>query len=226
MLCGLIRSREEFFQTREWPGPLTLQSPAPDCWLLASSARAIASSPHGISIAIDRHDLGACRMDDWIGHFVEEERQRERTRLLRTAVAAQEAENAALHVRRLMASLAARVSGDVENFARAFPERRLSYEGHPGGGFTARRGHYPEVRLTVEPNEDNGTITLSYVFASQSGVLAPKPSILELSGQAGGWPHFRDDAGQHAFRSTAQLSEVPPRPCVHRPAPVSAEHRL
>ena len=146
-------------------------------------------------------------MDDWIGHFVEEERQRERTRLLRTAVASQEAENAALHVRRLMASLGARVSGDVENFARAFPERRLSYESHPGGGFTARRGHYPEVRLTVEPNEDNGTITLSYVFASQSGVLAPKPSILELSGQAGGWPHFRDDAGQHAFRSTAQLSE-------------------
>ena len=105
-------------------------------------------------------------MDVWIGHFVEEERHQERTRLLQTAVAAQEAENAALHVRRLMASLGARVSGDVESFAREFPERRLSYEAHPGGGFTVRRGHYPEVRLTVEPNEDNGTITLSYVFAS------------------------------------------------------------
>ena len=146
-------------------------------------------------------------MGDWIGQFVEEERQRERTLSLQTAVAAQEAENAALHVRRLVASLGARVSGDVEKCAREFPERRLSYEAHPGGGFTVRRGHYPEVRLTVEPNEDNGSITLSYVFASQSRVLAPKPSVLELSGQAGGWPHFRDEAGQHAFRSTAQLSE-------------------
>jgi hypothetical protein len=63
------------------------------------------------------------------------------------------------------------------------------------------------VRLTVEPNEDTGTIALSYVFASQSGVLAPKPTTLELSGHAGGWPHFRDDAGQHAFRTIAQLSE-------------------
>ena len=67
-----------------------------------------------------------------------------------------------------MASLGARVSGDVEKFAREFPERRLSYEGHPGGRVRVRRGHDPEVRLTVEPNEDNGSITLSYVFASQS----------------------------------------------------------
>ena len=138
----------EFFRTREWPSLLTLQSLAPDCWLVASSAARL-HQVAGISIAIDRPNPGACRLDDWIGHFVEEERQRERVRLLETAFEAQEVENAALHVRRLMASLGARVSGDVENFARAFPERRLSYEGHPGGGFTVRRGVDRILRLAA-----------------------------------------------------------------------------
>ena len=68
--------------------------------------------------------------------------------------------------RRLMASLGARVSGDVEKFARAFPERRLY-----SNDFPRRRVHRPagplsgsEVDRSSE-NEDNGTITLSYVFA-------------------------------------------------------------
>jgi hypothetical protein len=146
-------------------------------------------------------------MDDWIAHFVEEERHRGRLRFLEAASAVQQADSAVLHVRKLLELLRARAVSDIERFAREFPERQIAYEDHPGGGFTVRRGHYPEVRLTVEPNEDAGTIALSYVFASQSGVLAPKPTTLELSGRAGGWPHFRDDAGQHAFRTTAQLSE-------------------
>ena len=79
-----------------------------------------------------------------------------------------------------------------------------------GASSAARLHQVAGISIAIDRHdlgEDNGTIILSYVFASQSGVLAPKPSILELSGQAGGWPHFRDEAGQHAFRTTGQLSE-------------------
>ena len=146
-------------------------------------------------------------MDDWVPHFFEEERHRERLQSREAASALQRAENNAAHVRTLMDLLRARMSGDIEAFAKAFPDRKISQEEHPGGGFTMRRGHYPEVRLTVEPNPNAGTLTVDYVFASQSGVLTPKPMFLELADHPAGRPHFRDDGGQHAFRTIAQLSE-------------------
>jgi hypothetical protein len=146
-------------------------------------------------------------MDDWVAHFVEEERHRERVQSREAASVAQQAENNVAHVRTLMDLLRARLLGDAEAFAKAFPDRKISQEDHPGGALTVRRGHYPEVRLTVEPNPNAGTITVDYVFTSQSGVLTPKPMVLELAGDPAGRPDFRDDAGQHAFRTIAQLSE-------------------
>jgi len=146
-------------------------------------------------------------MDDWVAHFVEEERHRERVQSREAASAAQQADNNRAQVRTLMDLLRARLSGDIEVFSKAFPDRKISQDDHPGVGFTVRRGHYPEVKLTVEPHPNTGTITVDYVFASPSGVLTPKPMFLELAGHPTGQPHFRDEAGQHAFRSVAQLSE-------------------
>ena len=159
-------------------------------------------------------------MDDWIGHFVEEERQRQRTRLLRTAVAAQEAENAALHVRKLMASLGARVSGDVENFARAFPERRLLYRGpsrrrvhRPAGPLSgsevdgrAKRGqwhHHPQLRLRIA--------------IGRTGSKAKYPGALGASRRLAAFSRRCRATRLPIHRAAIR---VPPRPRVHRPAPV------
>jgi hypothetical protein len=117
------------------------------------------------------------------------------------------AEKNRTHVRALMDALRTRLASDVQRFAEAFPERKISVDDQAGPDVTIRRGHYPEVRLTIEPNLDAGTITINYVFASRAGVEAPKPAILELSGQDGGPAHFRDHTAQHAFRTIAQLSE-------------------
>lgn len=147
-------------------------------------------------------------MDDWVTHFAEEERQRDRARSREAVAAAQQIENAEFHLRNLVDLLGARVALDVEAFAREFPERELAFEENPlDGGFTVRRGHYPDVRLTVEPNMNAGSIVVEYVFASQTGTLAPNPKILELGGHASGSLHFRDEPGQHAFRTIGQLSE-------------------
>lgn len=147
-------------------------------------------------------------VDDWVKHFIEEERQRQRAHSLEAAATAQRLEDVEIHLRRVVDSLSARVARDVEAFAREFPERSLAFEENLlDGGFTVRREHYPEARLTVEPNMNAGTITINYVIASQTGTLAPKPKVLELGGHTIDTLHFRDESGQHSFRTIGQLSE-------------------
>jgi hypothetical protein len=147
-------------------------------------------------------------MDNWVKHFTEEERQRERAHSRNAAATAHGIDDIEFHLRSVVDSLTARVVRDVEAFAREFPERGLSFELNIlDGGFTVRREHSPDAKLTVEPNMKAGTITVNYVFASQSGTLAPKPKVLELGGLTIESLHFRDESGQHAFRTIGQLSE-------------------
>jgi hypothetical protein len=147
-------------------------------------------------------------MEDWVTHFAEEERQRDRARSRQAAATAQRIENIAFHLRNIVESLSARVADDVAAFARRFPDRGIAFESNPSdAGFTVRRGHYPDVRLTVEPDLNEGTVTVDYIIASQNGTVAPKPIRLELGGHTVETLHFRDESGQHSFRTIGQLSE-------------------
>lgn len=147
-------------------------------------------------------------MDDWVKHFAAEERQRDQVRRREAAAAAWKAEYVEFHLRKIVDLLADRVARDVEAFAREFPERGLTFREDPGSqGFIVRREHYPEASLTLHPDMGAGTITASYVFASQSGTHTPKAQILELGGQTVDTLHFRNEAEQQAFRTIAQLSE-------------------
>ena len=145
-------------------------------------------------------------IDDWVLHFVEEERHR-RAEEHRDAATTQKAQDR-LHFQNLVDSLRIKVERDVEVFGREFPDLAVTFEARPlGGGFRVRREHYPTVVLTVEPNLDEGGIAVEYVFASQSGTLRPSPTFLELAKHAPKAPPFRNDVEQLAFRTTAQLSE-------------------
>jgi len=168
-----------------------------------ASGNRLSDSSTGIKCGILRRN-----MDDWVRHFAEEERQRERAHSRDVAATVQRIENIEFHLRSVIDSLRDRMARDVEVFARDFPERGLAFEQNLlDGGFTVRRGHYPDVRLTVEPNLSAGTITVNYVFASQTGTLAPKPKVLDLGGLTIDTLHLRDESGQHAFRTIGQLSE-------------------
>lgn len=147
-------------------------------------------------------------MDNWVTHFVEEERQRDQAHSREAEDAARRADHLEFHLRQILDSLGAQVAGDVKAFARAFPERAITFEGPSvNGGFTVRRARYPEGRLKVEPDVRAGTIIVDYLFASQAGTLAPKPKVLELGGHTVDTLHFRDDSEQQAFRTIGQLSE-------------------
>src|SRR5262245_6506664 len=147
-------------------------------------------------------------MDDWVLHYVEEERQRSAGENRTAATTTHEKAQDRLHSQNLVDSLRTRVERDVDMFAREFPDLAVTFEATPlDGGFRVRREHYPTAVLTVEPRLDEGGIAAEYVFASQSGTVRPSPTFLEFSGHATRGPAFRNDAEQLAFRTTAQLSE-------------------
>ena len=147
-------------------------------------------------------------MENWVKHFAEEERHRQRAHSRQETATALGQEDVGLHLQRLVESLRTRVAHDVEQFAREFPDRGLVFESNlADGGFTVRREHYPETRLTVQPKPEAGTITVNYVIALQTGTHAPKPTVMELGGHTLDTLHFRDESGLHAFRTIAQLSE-------------------
>ena len=146
-------------------------------------------------------------MDDWVKHFAEEERQRQQAHSRESAATAFRSVDVRLYLERLMESLRTRVARDVEVFAEEFPDLGLVFESNLDDGFTVRRGHYPETKLTVHPNMDAGSIAVNYVIALQTGTQAPKPTVMELGGHNIDTLHFRDDSGLHSFRTIAQLSE-------------------
>jgi hypothetical protein len=149
-----------------------------------------------------------CRMEEWVKHFIAEERQRDEGRRREAAAAASRADYVGFHLHRILDALADRVARDVELFSREFPDRGLDFHRDPlSPGFIVRRESYPEASLTVTPDLSAGTIAIGYVFASQTGTVKPKAQTLELGGETIDTLHFRNDAEQHAFRTVAQLSE-------------------
>jgi hypothetical protein len=147
-------------------------------------------------------------MENWISRFIEEERLREKADVREAAAIARQIANDRVHLRSLLNQLSEQVASDVSAFAREFPDRALSFEGNPlNGGFTVRRGHYPEVKLSVDANMNAGTIEITYVVSAETGTQTLKPRFLELGGHASGSLHFRDEPGQQTFRTITQLSE-------------------
>lgn len=110
---------------------------------------------------------------NWVGRFVEAEREHERELAQRAETGVRFATLRAARLQSYMDVLEEQVAGDVAAFAREFPERRVRFERPLGGGFSVRREHYPEVHLLVTPNEHEGVIHVQYVFAMETGTLAP-----------------------------------------------------
>src|SRR5687767_10206810 len=74
-----------------------------------------------------------------------------------------------------VATLKERVAHDIESLGREFPDRAVRFETTPtDGGFIIRRGHYPEVRLTVTPHFADCSVRVDYVCATMTGTAAPK----------------------------------------------------
>jgi hypothetical protein len=147
-------------------------------------------------------------MDDWVQHYVEEERQRSAGEHRAAGATTHEKAQDRLHFQNLVDSLRTRVERDVEAFGQEFPELAVTFEATPlDGGFRVRREHYPTAVLTVEPSLDEGGIVVQYVFASQSGTSRPSPTFLELAAHATKTSPFRNEPEHLAFRTTAQLSE-------------------
>jgi hypothetical protein len=76
----------------------------------------------------------------------------------------------------------------------------------PDGGFVVRRERYPEVRLTVTPHLADYSVQVDYVFASMTGIAAPKARKLVLADLNGCMWVFRDEPSD-AFRNATELSE-------------------
>jgi len=144
----------------------------------------------------------------WVKRFAEEERRRDVSDRREVDALEHEADAVRAQNRALLDALRAQVARDVRAFAREFPDRAITFEPGPlDGGFIVRRGHYPEVDLTVAPTDAAATISVQYLLASGSGTLAPKPRELVVAGHDADAAHFRDEEGQQAFLKIEQLSE-------------------
>jgi hypothetical protein len=143
---------------------------------------------------------------DWITRFADEERRRSEGHARDLSVAAHLAEIAQFRVHVLMDALRNRVTRDVDEFGRQFPERAIHFEDVPlNGGFIIRREHYPEARLTVSPNPAAGSVHVEYLFASGVGLSMPRSMELVCGDDVPGW-HFRNEDG-YPVRPIARLSE-------------------
>jgi hypothetical protein len=143
----------------------------------------------------------------WVRRFAEEERRRDAVERREVDTVAEQGEAVRARSLALLDALRTQVARDVKAFSREFPGRSISFEqGLPGGGFVVRRGHYPEVHLTVVPNLSGSAISVQYLLASGTGTEAPPPRELVVAGHDDA-PHFRDEESQQAFRKIEQLSE-------------------
>ena len=145
---------------------------------------------------------------DWVTRFVHEERQGEQFRRRDACTAAARADEARKHLAELMGSLREHITRDVDAFDRQLPDRIVTVEDNPpDGGFIVRRGRYPEARLTIEPHPESEAFHVQYVFASETGILAPPMRELLVKGD---WVHDRHFAmpdEQLVWHSLEELSE-------------------
>lgn len=136
----------------------------------------------------------------WVRRFVEEERQRDASGQREADALTEEVEAVRIRNLALLGALRSQVERDVKAFSRQFPERAITFEPGPlDGGFIVRRGHYPEVHLTVAPTAESATISVEYLLASEHGTLAPAPRELVVAGHHADALHFKDEEGQQAF---------------------------
>jgi hypothetical protein len=106
-----------------------------------------------------------------------------------------------------MLALKDRIGRDVEAFAGAFPERRVSFRKcELDDGFVVRRDAYPEAQLTVSLNPDDGSIRAQYLFDSADDLPAPKVLELVPDNEQDFAVHVKENQGQ-AFRGVEHLSE-------------------
>jgi hypothetical protein len=116
---------------------------------------------------------------NWVARVADEERRKDQAHSRKVAAAVHNAEAARFHLRCLIVALKDRVARDVEAFARALPDRHVSFEECAlDDGFAVRRDCNPESHLTVTPNPHDGSIRVQYLFASADGLSAPR--LLEL----------------------------------------------
>lgn len=145
---------------------------------------------------------------DWVGRFVETERQRDKGVRRDAQVATARADATREHVNDLMDSLRERIARDVDAIARQLPDRIITIEDNPpGGGFIVRRGRYPEARLTVEPHAETGSFRVHYVFSSDIGILAPPMREICVGGDSVRDLHFLETDDHTAWHSLGDLSE-------------------
>ncbi|HEX7084892.1 MAG TPA: hypothetical protein VF198_00905 [Vicinamibacterales bacterium] len=144
---------------------------------------------------------------NWVDRFIAAGRELEREESQRAQAGIRLAERRAARLQSYMDVLEEQIAGDVVAFAREFPERRVRFERSLGGGFSVRREHYPEVHLVVTPNDDSGTIQVQYVFAMQTGTVAPP--VFELVPEPGASFVMRVQGGRDArtLRGAEQASE-------------------
>ncbi len=144
---------------------------------------------------------------NWVGRFIAVEREQEREEDRRAQTGVRQAQRRAARLQSYMDVLEEQVAGDVATFAREFPERRVRFERPLDGGFSVRREHYPEVHLLVTPNDDAGTIHVQYVFAMETGTLAPPPFALVPEAGAPFAVHVQGGREARTLRGAEQASE-------------------
>ncbi len=120
-----------------------------------------------------------------VARLVKEEKRKDEAHTPEIAGALHHVEVVRLHLLYLMLALKDRIGRDVEAFASAFPERRVSLR---------------------KCDSDDGSIRVDYLFDPADGRLAPRVLELVPDNEQGFAVHEKENQGQ-AFGGVEQLFE-------------------
>jgi hypothetical protein len=148
----------------------------------------------------------------WITRLADDERKRDDTRLRGTEAAARKADLVRVHGQRLLDTLRATVTRDIEAFRLEFPgdEAReiLLENGRADGGFLVRKAQYPSVTLDVTPRLLSAAVGCQYRFTPTNG-LPPREDRIELGfvGDGGETLQIKHHGTGQVFTNADDLSE-------------------
>ncbi|MBZ5559425.1 MAG: hypothetical protein LAO77_19310 [Acidobacteriia bacterium] len=121
---------------------------------------------------------------DWIKRLADDERQRDAARVMESETAARKTDLVRQNSQRLLDTLKAAVTRDVDAFRAEFAGDRARHvivdATMPDGGFAVRKPSAPAVSLTVTPNLRAAAMNCHYRFTLSDG-LPPREDRIDIT---------------------------------------------